>query len=134
MKRENTYIDGLGEVQHKFNIGDTIKMPSGAIAKIIGFGDGDKYRIEYVDGQYRKHITLIDFYRLDKKAEKIDTTLQPIPVHNYDNLIQQYWFSSTKEEYMPLYPDFGNGILKGKELEQKKKYFDTLEHNSFPLN
>ena len=54
--------------------------------------------------------------------------------NDFDKLIQQYWFSSTKEEYMPLYPDFGNGILKGKDLEQKKKYFDTIDHNSFPLN
>jgi len=54
--------------------------------------------------------------------------------NDFDKLIQQYWFSSDKEKDILIFPDFGNGILKGKDLEHKKKLFDTIEHNSFPLN
>ena len=59
---------GLGSVSHKFNIGDTIKMPSGVTAKIIGFVDGDKYKIEFDDTVSGRKKIAVYFWKLEEKA------------------------------------------------------------------
>lgn len=59
---------GLGSVSHKFNIGDTIKMPSGVTAKIIDFVDGDKYKIEFDDTVAGTKKIAIYFWKLEEKA------------------------------------------------------------------
>lgn len=60
---------GLGSVSHKFNIGDTIKMPSGVTAKIIGFVDGDnKYKIEFDDTVSGRKKIAIYFWKLEENA------------------------------------------------------------------
>lgn len=64
---------GLGEVQHKFNVGDLIIMPAGSTGKIIGIVDGDKYLIEYyhsVTGAIKN--VLLYIWKVDEKAKKIN--------------------------------------------------------------
>ncbi len=106
----------------------------------------DKEARQIIDDFNKKHKTnvLYDYERESGKEfdpkkgllgiEKAANRNTDISNNQFDKLIQQYWFSSGKEEDILIFPDFGNGILKSKDLEHKKKLFDTIEHNSFPLN